>query len=144
MRFVGIVLLVKAAFVVGSKIWAAMQGCARKITAALGQSGHGSELVKRVVAHIAGVIQEIKSPVATLIDFGNVQRPAEAGSEAILKIIWFGAWLSAERIGSGIEDRIADAVIQRAMGPVDVESSPAATKSAAAEPTTAETAASTT
>ncbi len=79
-----------------SRVGAAADGCAGKVAVALGQRGHGGKLVKRILAHIASVIKEVKSLVATLIDFGNVQGPAEVSSKAILKIIRFGAGLAAE------------------------------------------------
>jgi hypothetical protein len=56
-----------------------------------------------------------------VVDPGNIQRSANRAAETVLHVRRVGRGLALQRIGRGIQSRIADSVIDRTMRMIDVE-----------------------
>src|SRR5580658_8815230 len=101
-----------------------------KASVSLQQRRHRRKLIERIFSVLAVEVDEVKRLGPAVVDVGNVQRSAYGAAEAILYICGLLRGLAGERKRRGIQRRIADAVIQRSMRAIDVETPPAETASA--------------
>src|SRR5580658_9806349 len=96
-----------------------------EISLALEQRRDGSKLIKRIFTAFSVVVDEKESLVSSVVDLRNVQRPSDGPAKVVLFVGGFDGRLSGQRVWSGIQGRVADPVINRAMGFIDVEAASA-------------------
>src|SRR5271155_4370322 len=85
-------------------------------------------------------IDEEKSLGASVVDLRDVQRSANRTSEAILLVCWVLGWLAYEGVRGGIKSRVANPIVDRSMGMIDVETAATRNRHRASLAATAESA----
>ena len=87
----------------------------------LAVGGHGGEGIERSFGARAVVVHEEKRLLAAVVDPGDVERPAQGASEAILLVRGLDLRSSGQGIGRGVQRGIIRRVINGAVRTVEVE-----------------------